>query len=192
MRLFIILTTLFLLLPSIAFSEREMLEKVESEVYQTNGTKQEIAKKAKRCIATQVRDREVILPGSKASSRGFSQFLYGGGKEGKDDNTYGGDAFLDVDIEEGIIIANNKINYQSRLIPTHIKSTMTFLAKEGRFKIKHTNIRNINKNNPYTNKDHTKIAKAWGTGWRDAEKALKVVSGQIAECVQKIEKEDDW
>ncbi len=188
----VISLAIVLLFPCFAYSA-ELLEKVESAVYKTEGTKQEIAKKAKRCIASEVANEEVRIADSTSGTSTLGGLLAADIGKGKSDGLHGGETFIDIDIESGSIVANNRVNYRSKFLAYNVKSKLKFLAKDGRFKIRHTNIQYVQKNTGYShNSGYMDIAKVWGTGWKDAVKALNGVSAKVAKCVQNNEQEEDW
>lgn len=171
---------------------REYLEKVESDVFETKGTIAEITKKAKLCIAQNLRNDSVRITDSAPSNDTFpivSDF----GSEGHTESLEGGGLFIEVDIEGGTIIANSKVDQKGFMITRNIKSTFTLLAKEDRFKIRHTNIERVQKDSgTMRNRGYNPVGKWAGTGWKKTEKALQAVSLKVAECVQADSGGDDW
>ncbi len=134
----------------------EYLEEVESGVYETTGSKQDIAKKGKLCIAKLVSNDEVKIADASDSS-----------------DVAGVDLFVDVDLENGTVMANNRVDYRRMLLTYNVKSLLIFMAKDGRFKIKHTNIKNVQKDTgSWKNSGYTRVAKVAGTGWKSAKKLL--------------------
>ena len=191
MRHVTISAAILLALPCIA-SGAEYLEEVESEAYQTNGTLQEISKRTKTCIAQLVRNDEVRISDAASGTGPFS-FATGGGGPGHSGGIQGGAIIVDADIEVGVITANNRVDYTSKLLAHNVKSTMTFLAKEGRFKIRHTNIEYLQKSTgSMHNTGYSRVGKWWGSGWKDAEEALQGISAKVAACVQAGPKKEDW
>jgi len=173
-------------------SAAEYLEEVESEVYQASGSAQEISKRAKRCIAQIVRNDEVRISDSSTGTGIFSAFS-GGGGQGHSGGVSGGDVIVDADIEGGIITANNRVDYSSKMLTHNVQSTMTFLAKDGRFKIRHTNIQYLQKSTgSMHNTGYQRVGKWWGSGWEDAKEALDEVSKKVADCVISGPKKEDW
>jgi len=180
-----------LIIPSVTFGA-EYLEEVESEVYQTNGTEQEISTKAKTCIAQIVRNDEVRISDSTSGTGPFAG-LTGGGGSGHSGGVQGGQVLVDANIEGGVITANNRVDYTSKLLAHNVKSTMTFLVKEGRFKIRHTNIEYLQKSTgSMHNTGYSRVGKWWGSGWKDAEEALQGISAKVAACVKTGPKKEDW
>lgn len=92
----------------------EYLTEVSSEVYQAQGTTNEIAARARTCM---------------------SQHLASG--------VTGGELIISADMEAGIIVANSAIEYGS-LPRWKIRSRFTFEAREGRFRIQQTNLERFN------------------------------------------------
>jgi hypothetical protein len=154
----------------------ENLTEVESQVYETPGTIPEITKRAKRCMLENVRNDDVKI-GSTVNS----------------DKERGGSAIADVDLEGGAIVSNNRVDYSRMMLAHTVKSTMTFMAKEGRFKIRHTNIESLQKNTGYmANTGFRPVVKQWGTGWEAANEALVGVTEKVAQCVMKPADEKAW
>lgn len=187
-----LLTVIPLIVPSLAFGT-EYLEEVESVVYQTNGTAQEIATKAKTCIVQIVRNDEVSMTDNVSDTRIGSVELR------KNPMTVipGGPVLVDVNIESGMVAANNRVDFGTTLlgvpIKENVKSLITVLTKEGRFKIRHTNIEAIQKNTgAVQNTGYYRVGKGWGSSWRAAETALKSVSEKLANCIQSDPKKEDW
>lgn len=191
MKTIYLIAAIIFLFPFLANSE-EFLEKVESEVYETSGTPQKIAEKAKTCIAQIVKNDEVRISDNTSGTGAFS--FTGGGKGSHSGGVAGGGLFIDVNIEEGKVIANNRVDYTSMMMKNNVKSVMTFMAKDGRFKIRHENIEYLMKNTGSAHNDgYMRVRKGWGTGWGKAEEALNGLSGKVAVCVQQEPaKEKDW
>jgi hypothetical protein len=167
----------------------DYLEETESPVYETKGTAQEIAKQGKSCIAQIVRNEEVRIADSAAGTGVFSP----PGSEGHSDGIEGGAILIDADIEQGVVSANNRVDYTSSMLAYNVKSTITLLTKDGRFKIKHTNIEYVQKNTGSThNNGYIKVGKWWGTGWKKADAALQGVSEKVSKCIQASTEKEDW
>lgn len=183
-----IFSTILSMFPYIAFGA-EYLEQVESEVYQTNGSVQEISKRAKICIAQLVHNDEVRISDSAESTGPFS-FSSG---PGHSSGVQGGSVIVDADLEAGTITANNRVDYSSKLLAHNVKSTMTFIAKEGRFRMRHTNIEYLQKSTgSMHNTGYSRVGKWWGSGWKDAEEALQGISTKVAACVQAKPGKENW
>lgn len=180
-----------LIVPSVTFGA-EYLEEVESEVYQTNGSVQEISTRAKTCLAQIVRNEEIRISDS-TSGTGPLPDLTGASGGGHSGGVQGGQVLVDANIEGGVITANNRVDYTSKLLGHNVKSTMSVLVKEGRFKIRHTNIEFLQKSTGSMHNDaYTRVGKWWGSGWKDAEEALQGISAKVAACVQTGPKKENW
>ncbi len=172
-------------------SGADYLEEVESEVYQANGTVQEISRRAKTCIVQLVHNDEVRISDSASGTGPFSIPI--GGGPGHSSGIQGGPVIVDADIDAGTITANNRVDYTSKFLAHNVKSTITFLAKEGRFKIRHTNIEYLQKSTGSVhNTGYSHVGKWWGSGWEDAREALLRISARVATCVQTLPKKEDW
>lgn len=139
-----------------AWAEATPLDRVESEVFQTTGDHQAITKRAVTCITQIIRPGFVDAPTITSS-----------------------------DIESGTIVANNGFTYEFGIlggVEQTARSTLTFQAKDGRFRIVHTNIEQFAKG-PWTSKGWSPIYVAWGTGGTEAKDALNRISNKVASCV---------
>lgn len=156
-----------------AYSQsNEILERIEGPVVNAHGTATELTQKAHLCMAR-------LLRNQSADGSPSGLFLF------SDDTT---------------IIANSQIDYSHRMLRRSVKSKVTFEAREGRFRITHTEIGG--KIHSTTGglgfgasiddgTSHSVIYKNFGTGWEEAQKQLQNLSGQIATCVSD-QTGDDW
>lgn len=127
----------------------EYMSEIESEVYQTPGTPREIATRATTCLS------QLLAPGTTDSQ-----------------------LIISSDLDGGVIVARNVIEYGS-LPRWKIRSTFTFEAREGRFRIRQTNLERYND-----------MAGGWGpigkwagSQWKKAEAAFVLSATDVAECV---------
>lgn len=137
----------------------EYLTELTSEVYQTGGTPREIATRASTCIS------QHLAPGTTDSA-----------------------LIITSDLDGGIIVARNALKYPDGLMNWQVRSTFTFEAREGRFRITQTNLERFNT-----------MAGGWGgigkwtgSGWKKAEAAFAASSAAVAQCVTQGPKRDDW
>lgn len=150
----------------------ELVEKVESPVFQHESTASQLTSRGKVCIAELVK----FESGSNSATN-------------------------PIIIEaENKIIANSRFEYTYLLLRHSAKSKLVFEARDGRFKITHTDIGykqvatsgglawGASKND---NEGHIQLAKVWGTGWEELEKQLQNLSVKVADCVIR-EKKQDW
>ena len=151
------------LLMSAAPPEREYLTEVQSDVIEATGTAAEIASRGQACM---------------------SQILAGG--------TVSADIILSSDTERGVIVARNAQEYSEGfmgLLVWQMRSRMTLEAREGRFRVTHSQIERFNDQ-----------AGGWGpigkwntSGWQRAEAELRSTLATIANCiVAGTSARDDW
>lgn len=180
-----------LLIPSLVFGA-DMFEKIESEVYQAEGTKQELIKRGKSCFLLHVVNEDVFITDSSQGATFFSA-VAGGEVKGESHSIGGGDLFVDIDEEEGRIIANNTVDFKSMWLNYNTKTRMTFLAKDGRFKISHTDIKFVQKDTGFSKNTGYKAPKK--RGFPKEKVFLKVlgeVTDKVASCVQSAQEKEDW
>ena len=89
----------------------QYLERVESPVYETEGDHQAISRRALTCIA------QIVRPGLTDAP-----------------------TVLSSDLDAGVIVANNAFKVTTGLFDADARTTLTFEAKDGRFRITHTNV----------------------------------------------------
>lgn len=181
---------LAMLLPALAVSA-EYLEQVESEVFQAKGTAQKIASRAKSCIAQHVQNNEVRISDSATSAGPFPSSALT--STATSDGISGGDAIVHADLEQGVITANNRVDYKSKMLAHNVKSTLTFMAKDERFRIRHSNIEYLQKSTgSVRNTGYSRVGKWFGSGWKDAEAALVAITAKVAQCVRADPAAEDW
>jgi hypothetical protein len=134
----------------------EYLTSVTSEVYQTTGTAREIATRASTCIS------QHLSPGTTDA-----QLMVSG------------------DLDGGVIVARNALSYSDGLLQWRVRSTLTFEAREGRFRIEQTNLERFND-------AWGPIGKWTGSGWKKAEAAFTASARAVAQCVMTPPRRDDW
>jgi len=134
----------------------EYLTSVTSEVYQTTGSPKEIATRASTCIS------QHLAPGTTDSQ-----------------------LIVSSDLENGVVVARNALSYPDGLLQWRVRSTFTFEARGGRFRIEQTNLERFN--NRWDG-----IGKWAGSGWKKAEAAFKASADTVAQCVVSGPKRSDW
>ena len=138
----------------------EYLTEVASDVYQTTGTPREIATRANICIS------QHLAPGTTDSA-----------------------LIISNDLDGGIIVARSALKYPDGLMNWQVRSTFTFEAREGRFRIAQTNLERFN--------DMVggwgRIGKWSGSGWKRAEAAFAASAAAVAQCIISAPtSKDDW
>lgn len=136
---------------------REYLTNVTSEVYQTAGSPHDLAARANRCIAQHLTPGRVDAP-----------------------------LIVNSDLDAGTVVARNAMEYGS-LVRWQIRSTFTFEARDGRFRISQTNIERF-----YDAKGWGPIGKWWGSEWKKAEEVFSASAAKVAACVLAGDRKDDW
>lgn len=137
----------------------EQLTEVIGGHISTPGTASEISARAEGCAAS------VLSPG------------------------VGGRAIVSRHAASGAVVATNVLEYHDGPAPYMLRSRVTIEASQGRFRIRHDAIERrhdqsfgaiILRNTPWR-----PVGKWWGSGWQQAEAALRDVSGQLAACIQR-------
>ena len=165
-------------------AENKFLEKVESDVIDSEGAKSDITKRAKNCIAQHVSNDALSMSGGTKIFGGF-------GSQDKQNTVNGGDVIVNVDVEGGVVTANSRKDYRSMMVNQNVQSTLTFFAKDGRFKMRHTNIKSAQKSSgSVRNGGYSKVRMSWGGGAKKITTVLQEVSNTVAKCVNT--KETDW
>lgn len=134
----------------------EYLTEVTSEVYQTSGTPKEIAQRASTCISQKLR------PGTTSAQ-----------------------LIISSDLDNGTIVARNALSYPDGLMQWEVRSTFTFEAREGRFRITQTGLERFNR-------QWGPIGKWTGSGWKKAEEVFRASATAIAQCVLSGPAKADW
>jgi hypothetical protein len=137
----------------------EYLTSVTSEVFQTEGTHDEIARRAQSCIAQKL-------------------------------HAANGPVILSSDPEAGIVTARNEFEY-GNLPRWKLRSTLTLEAKDGRFRMVHTNIERFN-DGALGGPGWYGVGKWWGSGSKRVEKELTDTAAAVAKCVMGREAKNDW
>jgi len=150
------------------------LEVVESGVIKLDASKQEIAKRGAVCMSQIIQNGSVHLNDSS-------------GWFGNSSNVSGGQIIVQNNPENGIVVASSRLDYRGKsLLTFNVQSTVTILAKEGRFKIRHTNIMEAQKSTGYiANDGYNKVGRWAGSGWETTKEVLDGLSKRIAQCVIK-------
>lgn len=167
----------------------EYLELVESPVFEAPGTAADIVKRGQVCASRLLRNDEVRI--ADAAAGGLIPIP----GASRTDGVAGGAVLVSVDPDQGVLVANSRVDYRvwGGTIARNARSTVTLLAKDGRFKIQHTNIETLQKSTGNLENDgYTKQGKWKGAGWEKAEAALQDVSTKLAECIKQPASGADW
>lgn len=154
----------------------QFFETLESDPYQATGKKAEITQRGQACMSRQLQNNAVIVSSTVASN-----------------TVPGGQVIVSSDIPNGLIVANQRTTYTGRnLLQYTLQSTVTLEARDGRFKITHTNIGEAQM--------HAGYAPATGfrrigthMGFSDVPRDLLAkLSSQIAGCVRDTAASSNW
>lgn len=140
---------------------------VESQVFETTGTQAEISKRGESCIARFVRNEQM-------------------------NNRYTSGPVI-VSVQADSVIANNRLFIKAKSflgIDEVLQSTLTFMAKDGRFKLRHDNILWGIPDSRYA-LEPIEALHAKAPGRQNLFEALDNLDLQIAQCVQQ-ESAETW
>lgn len=130
----------------------EYLETVESPVFTKPGTHQQIAAAGRTCIA------QIVKPGMVNAP-----------------------VIVSADMDSGIVVANNAFEFSHGFLlpaPYRARTTLTFQAKDGRFRITNTSIE------AFFDAQGWRPVGLWsGAGADKAKAAIDGISASIAKCV---------
>jgi len=148
-----------------AAANAENLDEVDSQVYTTTGTHQEIMARAATCVA------QLMKPGRPGTP-----------------------LILSRDDAAGVMVIDNYTSFSARMITWALHTKMTFEAKDGRFRIIHTGIEQtadvMGQMSPHPN--WVPVNKGFPNPWKHAQKAVEDTSTRLATCVTSPAKSDNW
>lgn len=105
----------------------------------------------------------------------------------------GSDVLQVVDPESGRVVAMQNADYRHMMSGMNVRSTVTVMARDGRFRIRHSNIEALQKNTGYmANDGYRPIHTGFGAGSKPAIKRLEEVTTELAACIQVQPSQDDW
>lgn len=139
-------------------SAAEYLTDVTSEVYQFAGTPKDTATRANTCIS------QHLAPGTTDSQ-----------------------LIISSDLEGGVVVARNALEY-GNFPRWKIRGILTFEARDGRFRIKQTNLERFND----MGGGWGPIGKWTGSQWKKAEDAFIASAMTVAQCVVSGSKKEEW
>lgn len=135
------------------------LTRVESPVMEASGDHQAITRRALTCIAQLLTPGVVDAPSVRSS-----------------------------DIEAGTIVATNSFHYTYGLLQVTGRTTLTFEARDGPFRVTHTNIEQLLD----ANQGWRPIGTWRFSGGDAAKAAIEGVTARLAQCVQSAPSVDTW
>lgn len=147
-----------------ASAAREYLAQLESEVIEVPTlTRDQILSKAKLCVVELAR------------------------------NAAASETVLADGATEDTLVSIARVGYSSMLIDYSIRSRMTVLAKDGKFKIRQTNIERMQLDTgSLANTGYEPVGKWWGNGYEVAQKTLEGYAAEVAACIKKEPVAETW
>ena len=139
---------------------REYLTSATSEVFQAQGTPRELASRANICMSQHLAAGLVNAP-----------------------------LVVSSDMDRGVIVAKSALEYPDGLVTWKVRSTFTFEARDGRFRIVQTNLQRFDDT---FGMGWTGIGKWTGSGWKKAEAAFQRSATVVANCIAMPTKKEDW
>lgn len=165
----------------------EYLELVESKVFDAPGSVGDITKRGELCIGQNVRNDPVQISDNAGNVLGMG---LGSRSTGQIE---GGPVIVKSDPDSGMVIANARISWNQLIVKNVTQSTLTFLAKDGRFKIQFTNIETLQKSTGTLENDgFSKQGKWFGSSWEKVQKTLLETAEKVAVCVMQPQTSADW
>jgi len=171
----------------------KFLDSIESKVFTLKASKDEIMERAQDCMESILNYDDVDLSDGTASALGVMGALLSGPTNYNRENVIpGGDVIKKFDAQRGRVIANSRIAFSKHLIGHNIQSNVIVFVKDGKFKIKHDNIKEAQTGS--SSSGYLKIRKSWGAGWEASRDELIKKTNEIEVCIQNktAQLSDDW
>jgi hypothetical protein len=163
MKVIVIAATAIAVASSPAHAAAKYLDSVESPVFQTSGDHQAISKRALTCIAQIIKPGFIDAPTVKSS-----------------------------DLDAGIIVANNGFDYSDNFSKTPVRTTLTFEARDGRFKITHSDIEQFIDPKFGFSSGWMRVGAWAGSGSKRIEQRAQEISAKLADCVMNVNAKSNW
>lgn len=165
-----------------AVADPQYLDRVEAPVVTAEAVPaRQLAERARLCITQNVTNDSVVL---KDTSRVNPMFSVATMSAGDTNAVAGGDVLRTVDLDAGLIVAQSRIPFTHMMMKHSIESTITFEAKDGRFRITHSGIKAAQLSTGYaSNNGFQPVLMQAVSGYKKIEVALQEVSTKISTCV---------
>lgn len=96
-----------------------------------------------------------------------------------------------VDPANGLLVANNRVNYMSAMIPYSAQARVTIEAKDQKFRMVLAQPALLQRSTGYAPTDSfSPMNRIWGTGWQEGVNQLAMSADKVATCI--AEKPQDW
>lgn len=148
---------------------------------QAEGRPDQLIAKAQRCVAAKVSNTSVTV--GRSGGGGLLDAMSGLHRA----QNPGADVpqLIElVDSTNGLLVANSVTDYRHSMFAYIMKSRLTLEAREGRFRISHTDLQSMQKDGSSAQASYGPIVKAWGMGWEPAISSVIEVSKGIEVCMQ--------
>ena len=164
-----------------ASAESKYLESVESPVVEVPGVSvSDLASRGRLCILKHVTYGDVVL---RDESR-VTPYSMPGSQAGNTTSASGGDVLQSVDLDAGLVVARSRVQMSSLMMRYSVESTITFEAREGRFKITQSAIRMAMLETGYAaNNGFQPVLMQWGSPHKKVTETLQALATKIGECV---------
>lgn len=171
-----------------AAAESKYLESVESPVVQVPGVSaKDLAARGRLCILKDVTYGDVVL---RDESR-VAPYSMPGSQAGNTTSSAGGDVLQSVDLDAGLVVARSRVPMSSMMMRYSVESTITFEAREGRFKITQSAIQMAMLETGYAANDGFRpVLVQWGSPHKKVTETLQALATKIGECVATSESAD--
>lgn len=130
------LTWILSVLPTLALAAAPEPQSIQSEAIELAGTKAEILSRAKTCVAKLVRFDPI-----RVNTAGALELMAGAASDAQRfTDIPGGPVIVDVNSDTGTLVANNRTSAKFAGV-FYIDSLLTIDARDGKFRITHTDIK---------------------------------------------------
>lgn len=165
-----------------AVAEDKFLERIEAPVRTVDGASvRQLSERARTCVSQMVTFDSVVL---RDNSRVSIMSSKPADTAGDTTAVAGGDVLRTVDLDAGLIVAQSRTPYSRMMMQHVLESTITFEAKEGRFRITQTGIRVAMQSTGYAaNTGFMPVRIQPGSGHEKIAAALLALSEKIGDCV---------
>lgn len=138
--------------------------------------KEEIISRAQACVGRTFTYGDIKAQGSSAALFGTAQQSI----------SVGGGQLIEVaDAAGGVLVANNRVNYNRAMVPYSAQGRFIVEAKDGKFRVQIANPELIQRSTGYAPTDSFHpINKVWGTGWNEAVSQLAASANKLASCIE--------
>lgn len=155
------------------------------EVFIAEGTTKQIAERATTCASRTLRFDPFQL-GDAGSAAGI--FSTGVGKQ----VIPGGDIIVSKDLDNGTVVANSRTPATFLLTRLMVQSTVTIDTKDGKYRIKHTNVENASSESGYSVNNGFQPVLTEGGSAKQVTKALTSLSKRLADCISSSHADKDF